>query len=770
LNLPRNLIERRWAGALLAAILAAAPLAAQEAAPPAPAPAERGDATPAEGKKDAERDDERVRFEVELADGRAVIRAEDFRYQPGDYMIATAGVEVRYKDLVLTADRARLDIPTQLITAEGNVVLDEGPRRLSGDTLEYHLESRTGRLTNATAYVQPDYYFSGVELAKTGPEDYAVTDGVFTSCSGDSPPWSIALSSAKVTLEDYARIKNARMRFKNVPVLYVPYILWPTKTERSSGFLIPKPGFSSRRGAYLGVAYYQTLGRSADLTLLGDAYSESYFGGGMELRWRPSETSRGLFQGYFITEPDEIDPADVPPVRIDPNFMQGDDRWKLRFFHQQDKIFKHFRAVIDFVDYSDFNFQGDYERDVSRSAQSFVYSNAYLTANVGNQSFNILVDRRERVRRGGRDVRHQLPEIEYRLRPTRLGSTPIYFSLLSSLNYFQVQLDEDEFDYGRADLLPFFSIPLSTIPWLSAKLDVGGRVTFYSDSLNDRRSEFSGESLTRTFGSATLEVVGPAFSRIFNKGLGRFAKIKHVIEPRFDFNFVSDFDDQLFVPVFDEVDNFLSRQDVVFSFNHRLIAKPAADEEDDPSAGGAFEIASFSLAQGYSFDDDRPLQFGRRDRDRKSQASPIFASLRLNPSQRTSLKLDAAYNTLFGRFESASLSGRLALGKHNELGAAWFTRFNAETGAEQRNQAQLFGSFALLPERLFLDGAFRFDLRLEETLEQILRLRYNGSCYGLQLEWRESNFANVDQSDVRFLLTLKHVGTFLDFTSSTGSF
>ena len=46
----------------------------------------------------------------------------------------------------------------------------------------------------------------------------------------------------------YAKTRGVSFRAKNVPLVYLPYMLWPVKTSRVSGFLMPKPGFSTRRG------------------------------------------------------------------------------------------------------------------------------------------------------------------------------------------------------------------------------------------------------------------------------------------------------------------------------------------------------------------------------------------------------------------------------------------------------------------------------------------------------------------------------------------
>ena len=117
-------------------------------------------------------EEDRVSFSFSLGEapsgGRASGTAGDFEYQPGVYLIATGGVDFKYRGLRLQADRVRVDIPTRQLTAEGDVILDEGPQRLIGATLEYNLDTRTGRVSEATAYVEPEYYFSGAQIAKTG--------------------------------------------------------------------------------------------------------------------------------------------------------------------------------------------------------------------------------------------------------------------------------------------------------------------------------------------------------------------------------------------------------------------------------------------------------------------------------------------------------------------------------------------------------------------------------------------------------------------------
>ncbi len=156
--------------------------------------------------QEEEEEEDRVTFSFTLGGeqggGQATGSAGDFEYQEGRYLIATGGVDFKYQGLRLQAERARVDIPTNLLTAEGDVILDEGPQRLAGQTLEYDLDTRTGKATDATAYVAGDYYFTGSEVAKTGDDTFTVDQGIFTSCEQDVPSWSLQMSAARITLDE----------------------------------------------------------------------------------------------------------------------------------------------------------------------------------------------------------------------------------------------------------------------------------------------------------------------------------------------------------------------------------------------------------------------------------------------------------------------------------------------------------------------------------------------------------------------------------------
>ncbi|MCB1033322.1 MAG: LPS-assembly protein LptD [Acidobacteria bacterium] len=690
--------------------------------------------------------------------------AGGIQYQQDDIAVLTDGVVIRYQEIEIKAGRLEVDLTEKLLSAFGNVVLDQGPRRLAGSTLTFDLETKTGTITDASAYLDPDFYFSGAEVRKTGENTYHVEDGIFTSCAGDVPAWSFTLGRADIEVDGYARVRHAGMRVKKAPVFYLPYIVWPVKPERTSGFLVPNVGYSDRRGAYLGLAYYKVLGQSYDTTFHLDLYSKEYIGVGNEFRYQPTEGTKGKWQIYAIDDP-----------------VDNEWRWKLDLDHQTTDLPFGMRGVLTVREFSDFEFFRDFERSVDRNTIRSLESRGFITGNWGPHSLNILLNNRETFLSGGRSVVLQrLPEIEYELRPTKLGNLPLFLKVQSSLNYLSMDRSETlDGRYGRADLAPQLILPVKLAPWLSMSFAAGYRSTWYSDTVGpnaDNVEAFTGESLNRGFSFASASFVGPSFSRIYDKTSGRYSKLKHVIEPRWDYSFVEDIDDGNRIPLFDEIDRINSNNVGRFALVNRLLAKPRPKEGEQEAAGGAREILSWELSRAYSFDDARPLQSGRfenlpggvddgmGDGTVERQAGPVSSLLRFNPSNQTNLTARVDYDTLFGQITSTSLSGSVGLGR-NSLGLSWRTNWDNETGEKRSDQARIGASLDLVPRRLNLKTDLVYDIEKSLLQQQRYLLNYLGQCASFTLEWRESEFGTEVERDLRFSLTLKNVGTFLDLTN-----
>jgi LPS-assembly protein len=685
--------------------------------------------------------------------GAAAGSATNLEYKREDYAVLSGQVQLKYQDLDLKADEVEIDLGTKDVLAMGNVILDQGPRRLSGDSLTFNLDSKTGVIRHATGQVTPDYYFAGDEVDKTGPNTYVIKDGVFTSCSQQVPDWSFRVKEAEVEVQGYAHAHHATMRVKKLPVFYTPYILWPVRTERSSGFLIPNIGYSDRRGAELGLAYFQTLGRSYDTTFHLDTYSKGFLGLGDEFRYAPTEGTKGDFIGYYVRDP-ETDSW----------------RWKVQLNHTTNDLPLGMRAGVTYQQYSDFNFFRDFERDFDTNTLRSINSRGFVTGNWGPHLLNLLIDSRETFVNAQDDTltQRRLPELEYRLRSTQLGRSPFYLEVDTSAAYLDVAHPQSyQGQYGRFDLFPQLTLPVKTFPWLSLSVTGGERLTYYGDSLNSTGSAFTGDTLTRTFPFASAEIVGPSFSKIFSFHLGELGKFKHIIEPRITYTYQGDIPqrDATAIALFDEVDSQVATNTARVALDNRLLGKP------DTETGVSREILFFEVARNYGFDSAQPQQSSADGLTTTTQG-PLEMLLRANPTSKISVTVSATYDTLFKSVASTGFTGSYAFGVGNSLAATWFTSASPEANVSSSNQMRLSGVLNVPVLNLRFEGQVNYDFQQQLLQLTQIAMTYTSQCYGLRFEFRDFKTGGgsiVSDREIRFSLTLKNVGTFLDLNSRSST-
>jgi hypothetical protein len=183
---------------------------------------------------------------------------------------------------------------------------------------------------SATANLQPSsFILRAGRLGKKGGPRYSVRDGLFTTCECgglERPSWSLGGAQTDVTLQGAGIVRGLTFRVKDVPVLWLPYFVFPANTRRQSGFLIPRVGYSNRRGFQYEQPFYWAIDKSSDATVALDVETEARIGVIGEYRYRLSRAARGGFVAAYYNE--EIRgrsqgtvstggaPADVPENRF----------------------------------------------------------------------------------------------------------------------------------------------------------------------------------------------------------------------------------------------------------------------------------------------------------------------------------------------------------------------------------------------------------------------------------------------------------------------
>ena len=115
-----------------------------------------------------------------------------------------------------------------------------------------------------------------------------------------TPRWDLHADTVVLNINHYTLLQQAVLNVKGVPMLYLPFMYYPTKKDdRATGFLLPTYGSSTLRGQSIHNAFFWAIDRSQDATFLHDWFSKTGQGVGSEYRYNFGGGSDGERSGYF---------------------------------------------------------------------------------------------------------------------------------------------------------------------------------------------------------------------------------------------------------------------------------------------------------------------------------------------------------------------------------------------------------------------------------------------------------------------------------------
>ncbi len=221
------------------------------------------------------------RLAVDVADTSAAGRervaydADRIVYEVGRNRIVLAGdARMTYRDLELRARRVEFDVDRQSVVARGQPTLLDRGDKVEGQLMTYDLESRIGTIYQAeTAYEQGLY--TGEAIRKVSDNELHVRDGRYSTCDLPEPHYHFGANAMKIFLKDKLIARPVVFYVKNVPLLALPFWVFPIKPGRHSGLLFPQFefGLSNPGGQFIrNAGYYWAPNDYMDLQVTGDYY------------------------------------------------------------------------------------------------------------------------------------------------------------------------------------------------------------------------------------------------------------------------------------------------------------------------------------------------------------------------------------------------------------------------------------------------------------------------------------------------------------------
>ncbi|OGP90625.1 MAG: hypothetical protein A2031_01985 [Deltaproteobacteria bacterium RBG_19FT_COMBO_43_11] len=689
----------------------------------------------------------------EIKDDKSPVDIEadsmDYDYSSDKYH-AQGKVVITYSNIVLNADDVELDNKNKIATAQGNVLLKMGEDTLQGDKIVFNIESKTGVAYKGQAfYAKNHFYVRGDKIEKTGENTYFIEQPRATTCDGASPDWEIAGSEMDVTIEGYGLMKNARFLTKGLPIFYSPFVPFPAKTKRQSGFLLPNLSYSRKKdGLDIEIPFFWAISPQMDATFYQRYIEKRGFKEGAEFRYYLGDHSFGTLYGDFMEDEKNVIEKINSGTGRDWDGMHR--RWSYYLNHQT-KFDSNFYARTDlrkvsdkwyFKDFSAHNYYLDnYARNEEDPFKKVPFhgdeslrsleSTARVYKGWSNYNLMGLMSYTDDFAKANNDSTLQkYPEIVLTGIKQPLLATPLYYELTGTYdNYYRGEGQKGHlFDFN-----PAISLPIN----LAGYAKITPQFAFKETAWIREDNEVLGndkESGGRTLYTASVNL-SSQISRIFNFNMLNWEKIRHEIKPEVSYAYtpnVSQDNIPDYMPLITE------QNAVIWALTNTLMTKV----RDEKEAYAYLEFLRLKLFQVYDINEAKKNMDGVVTP--KRPFSDMGIEFDLNPHKYLSFMARNKYN-IYSGWKEMNYDLHIKDWRDDMLTVGY--RYTVDSIEEINLSIK-----AMVTSNIAANYILRSDQFHSRTVESTVGLTYYSQCWTLGLDYSQTD------GDSRFLLKISLVG------------
>src|SRR2546427_5767738 len=241
-----------------------------------------------------------------------------------DLYVARGNVVIKQSGRTLRADWVAFNRKTGAGVASGNVELQDAGDVVTADFIQFELDTMQGAMHGARMDSETSpFRATAAEIAKIGTRTFSFREGRFTTCRCPDPnetdPWVLRSEEAVLKVEGYATARNTTFDVFGVPIAWLPWLVFPLKTQRQTGLLFPEFSLGSVRGFEFGQPIFWAINDQAGLVLTPRYSVQRGPGGSSRFDYVSGAQSMGeMFGAYYHDQ------------KIDPNTPSepfGRERW-----------------------------------------------------------------------------------------------------------------------------------------------------------------------------------------------------------------------------------------------------------------------------------------------------------------------------------------------------------------------------------------------------------------------------------------------------------
>jgi LPS-assembly protein len=466
-----------------------------------------------------------------------------FDYESKTYT-AFGNVSLSQGNMRLRADSIQYSGETGMLTAKGRVILRRGGDVLEADKVSVKMSDATGVLYNGKLLLtRQNVYLEGKKLEKSGESSYRIEDGSFTTCNGVTPDWRITGKDLDVTLEGYGTLKHGFFYVKDIPVFYIPWLAYPVKRNRQTGFLMPNLSNSTLRGFDMRLPFFLALSPSADATIIPRICTNRALQTSLEFRYIPTDDFKGRFYGEYTY--DWVYGGDTTPKT---------SRFFAAWLHDQALAGgAELKANGNWVSDRDYFelWGGRFDR---RNRVRYLESNAVVSRQWDNLLVRLEARHFDNLDAPDNAVTVQnLPIITGVLFNQQIPWTPFYFSSNIAYDHYFAPIMRDQWFGTRLQVNARLSLPISLGPYLKLEPSATYFAKAYAaDYYVNRKSAAAVNGVRTDLYQVNGDVYTDLYS-VFDAWFLGFQRVKHTVRPRFTWTYRPPAGPDVY-PYFDETD------------------------------------------------------------------------------------------------------------------------------------------------------------------------------------------------------------------------
>jgi LPS-assembly protein len=667
------------------------------------------------------------------ADAPTDISAENLDVSKEKVTVLTGKVELKRGDQWLGTEQLTYQHEAETFVTEGGVNYQDRGLRFVAEKAEGDQKADVIRL-DKVRYQFNDNLGNGIADVITLRGDQGRLDGAtYSTCPPGQRQWEFSASRIDIDQEDaMGTARNATLRLGGVPVLWLPYIRFPTDDRRRTGLLAPKIGYDDRNGFEYEQPIYLNLAPNYDATLTPRWLSERGLMLGGEFRYL-TPRHRGEVDATWLPDDDLTD----------------SDRGLASWRHRT-ALGPNWHASANLNHVSDVDYFEDFGESLASTSISTLTSRAGIygrgfgwTASLWAQDWQIASP----ALAPGDEPYRRLPTAE------AAWSRPLANWLEIGIRAEAVRFQHETLAGGnRLDVQPHLSLPFGGAAWYVTP-ELAWRYTAYS--LDDSLVPVGGDdSPNRSVPIMSLDA-GAFFERDFDWRGGNYLQ---TLEPRL-FYLKVPYRDQDALPLFDTKpltfgwpglfrDNRFSGADrqadadqVTLALTTRVL-----------SADDGRELVSAGVGRVHYFDTPRVTVPGAPLLSDEGSAWVAEASLAL--TRHWSLSLAQQWDPDRERTSLSAVRSQWRYGDGGLVNAAYRYR------ADLLEQADV--SFVVpVNQRWRLMGRWNYSLRDRQTLEALGGIEWKSCCVAVRVLGRRyiREFGGESNTGIYLELELNGVGS-----------